>query len=116
MVLTLSLILALWQNWRNALELTSISPRVAEDRCAMTLGFRLQPPLLKVVNAEPACAHAPSASPMGIVGKTGHMPCYPIVYSIEGALCCISSLSHQSSTLYNYLLVMCSQLQTICHM
>ena len=52
--LTLSLILALWQNWRKDLELTSISPRVAEDLCAMILGFRLQPPLLKVVNAEPA--------------------------------------------------------------
>ena len=51
---TLSLILALWQNWRKGLELTSISPRVADDLCAMTLGFRLQPPLLKVVSAEPA--------------------------------------------------------------
>ena len=54
MALTLSLILALWQNWRKDLELTSISPRVAEDLCAMILGFRLQPPLLNVVKAEPA--------------------------------------------------------------
>ena len=63
--LTLSLILALWQNWRKALELTSISPRVAEDRCAMTLGFRLQSPLLKVVRAEPACAQPLLSLPAG---------------------------------------------------
>ena len=56
---TLSLMRALWQNWRKALELTSISPRVADERCAMTLGFRLQSPLLKVVSAEPARAQHP---------------------------------------------------------
>ena len=47
----------MWARLRNAsyaVGLTSMPPRVADDRCAMTIGFMFTFPLLKVVNAQPA--------------------------------------------------------------
>ena len=52
--LTLSLSRALWRNSSQCEEFTSISPRVALERCAITLGSKAEVSLLNAVRAFPA--------------------------------------------------------------